>query len=96
MVFYCLFFLSLIRTRCICTTYLKPVVKRSPEIVYSFDHSWYANLIFYLTHFVVNFQYNLGNLSYYLRYSATLMSGSGGTHFHLYVVKYYMYIIYSI
>jgi len=22
------------------------------------------------------------------------MSGSGGTHFHLYVVKYYMYIIY--
>lgn len=62
---------------------LKPVVKRSPEIVYSFDHSWYANLIFYLTHFVVNFKHDLGNLSYYLRYEATLMSGSGGTHFHL-------------
>jgi len=64
---------------------LKPVVKRSPEIVYSFDHSWYANLIFYLTHFVENFKHDLGNLSYYLRYIATLMSGShgGGAHFHL-------------
>lgn len=79
-----------------CTTYLKPVVKRSPEIVYSFEHSSYANLIFYLTHFIVNFKHELRSSSYYLRYAATLMSGSGDTHFYLYIVTYmiiYTYIL---
>jgi len=77
-----------------CTTYLKPVVKRSPEIVYSFEHSSYANLIFYLTHFIVNFKHELSSLSYYLRYAATLMSGSGGTHFYLYIVTCMIVCIY--